>query len=156
MKKKILFVCLGNICRSPAAEAVFKSIADKEKDITFTVDSAGTSGWHEGEPADSRMKQHAKKRGYNITSLSRPVIADDFTRFDYIVAMDLLNYKELKKMSSKEYHHKIHLITDFTKNSNYKEGIPDPYYGGADGFEKVLDLLEVNTVKLIQFIKEER
>ena len=149
-------MCLGNICRSPAAEAVFKSITEKDKDISFTVDSAGTSGWHEGEPADRRMKQHAKKRGYKITSLSRPVITEDFESFDYIVAMDLLNYMDLKKMSSKEYHHKIHLITDFTKNSAYSEGIPDPYYGGADGFEKVLDLLEVNTEKLIRFIKERR
>lgn len=144
MKKKILFVCLGNICRSPSAEAVFKGFVRKKGvQDKFEIDSAGTYGYHEGEPADRRMQSHAVKRGYNLTSISRPFNANtDWDRFDYILAMDDSNLRNLKAMGrSKDDLKKLFKMTDFSKKFNYNE-IPDPYYGGDQGFELVLDLLE--------------
>lgn len=144
MKKKVLFVCLGNICRSPSAEAVFNHLIQaKNVANEYEVDSAGTSGWHQGEPADSRMKSHAKKRGIELTSVSRPVNPEtDFDEFDYIVAMDWNNLNDLKEMAPKKEHlKKIFLMTDFA-SGNHTDGVPDPYYGGFEGFELVLDLLE--------------
>jgi len=144
MKKKVLFVCLGNICRSPSAEAVFTSLVEKAGfSGDFEIDSAGTSGWHVGEPADKRMQSHARKRGYHLTSVSRPVKPEmDFEKFDYIVAMDRENLRELKRMAPRAKHlKKLYLITNFMKHFQY-DGIPDPYYGGYEGFELVLDLLE--------------
>jgi protein-tyrosine phosphatase len=144
MKIKILFVCLGNICRSPSAEAVFKGLVEKKGvKNKFFIDSAGTSDYHEGEPADARMQTHAVKRGYNLTSVSRPFNPDvDWDMFDFIVAMDNDNYSDLEKMArSNADLNKLHRMTDFLKNFNY-HFIPDPYYGGPEGFEIVLDLLE--------------
>jgi protein-tyrosine phosphatase len=144
MKIKILFVCLGNICRSPSAEAVFKGLVEKKGvKNKFFIDSAGTSDYHEGEPADARMQTHAVKRGYNLTSVSRPFNPDvDWDMFDFIVAMDNDNYSDLEKMArSNADLNKLHRMTDFLKNFNY-HFIPDPYYGGSEGFEIVLDLLE--------------
>ena len=143
-KKKILFVCLGNICRSPAAEGVFRQLV-KERGLehAFEIDSAGTAGYHAGEPADRRMQQHARKRGINLTSISRKFNpSTDFDKFDLVVAMDNENVSNLKRMArSPEDLAKISKMTDFSKTGNYTE-IPDPYYGGYDGFELVLDLLE--------------
>ena len=144
MKKAVLFVCLGNICRSPAAEAVFSYVVDgKNKGIQFDIDSAGTSAWHAGEQADARMKAHAMKRGYNLTSISRQFNpALDFDRFDLIVAMDDFNQTELMKAAkSASQKEKIKKMTDFCREYGYSS-VPDPYYGGEDGFELVLDLLE--------------
>lgn len=143
-KKKILFVCLGNICRSPSAEAVFAGMVKKEG-LTgeYEIDSAGTGHWHVGKPADRRMQKHAIKRGYDLTSIGRqfnPLI--DFSRFDMIVAMDDENVQTLKSMArNDEDLMKIHKMTDFSKEWGYKE-VPDPYFGGEEGFELVLDLLE--------------
>lgn len=143
-KKKILFVCMGNICRSPSAEAVFNGLV-KKKGLNgfYEIDSAGTGPWHVGEPADKRMQKHAIKRGYNLTSIARQFDPDtDFERFDLIVAMDDDNVQSLKSMARNESDlKKIHKITDFSKEWNYDE-VPDPYYGGDEGFELVLDLLE--------------
>ncbi len=144
MKKKVLFVCLGNICRSPSAEAVFNHLIEKKgKAGEYEVDSAGTSAWHAGEPADPRMQAHARKRKIELTSRSRPVDpAADFDRFDYIVAMDADNLRDLKEMApSRAYWKKLFLMTDFSSHNHY-HGVPDPYYSGAEGFELVLDLLE--------------
>ena len=144
MKKKILFVCLGNICRSPSAEAVFKGMVhNKGVQNQFEIDSAGTYGYHEGEPADSRMQSHAVKRGYNLTSISRHFDSNtDWDRFDYIVAMDDSNLRDLSQMARNgDDLKKLFKMTDFANNYKYNE-IPDPYYGGEQGFELVLDLLE--------------
>ncbi len=144
MRKRVLFVCLGNICRSPSAEAVFRSLVEKEGlSEDFEIDSAGISGRHEGEPADQRMQKYAGKRGYRLTSVSRPVNPEtDFEEFDYIVAMDCENLKELRRMApDRRYLKKLHLMTDFSRHLYYN-GVPDPYYGGDEGFDLVLDLLE--------------
>ncbi len=143
-KKRILFVCLGNICRSPGAEGVFKGMAKSMgKSHYFEIDSAGTTAYHEGDPADKRMRKHALKRGYNLSSISRKFNPDkDFDRFDFIIGMDDENIQTLKSKARSECDlHKIHKMTDFRKEWKYDE-IPDPYYGGEEGFELVLDLLE--------------
>jgi len=157
MKKKVLFVCLGNICRSPSAEAVFNNLI-QEKNIAdeYEVDSAGTSAWHQGEQADPRMKLHAKKRNINITSISRPIVpAIDFDHFDYIIAMDNDNLMDMKEMAPrKEHWGKIFLMTDFSSNNHYK-AVPDPYYSGPEGFELVLDLLEDATEGFLSFTQNQ-
>jgi len=143
-KKKILFVCLGNICRSPSAEAVFKGLV-KSKGVAneFEIDSAGTYAYHEGEQADRRMQQHAIKRGFDLTSISRPFYPEtDWDYFDFIVAMDNKNFADLNEMArSADDLKKLHKITSFSTEYDYDQ-IPDPYYGGDAGFELVLDLLE--------------
>jgi protein-tyrosine phosphatase len=153
-KKKVLFVCLGNICRSPSAEAVFTGLV-KNAGLSgqFIIDSAGTSGWHIGRPADKRMKRHAIKRGFDLTSLGRQFDPDtDFDRFDYIIGMDNENILDLKGMArNEEDRKKIHKMTDFRKEWDYEE-VPDPYYGGEEGFELVLDLLEDSCSGLLEEI----
>ena len=151
-KKKILFVCLGNICRSPSAEAVFKAVVEKEGvGKNFEIDSAGTGGWHVGRPADKRMQSHASKRGYNLTSIARQFNPDsDFEYFDMIIAMDDENVLALQSLARDENDlKKIHKMTDFSKEWSYQE-VPDPYYGGEEGFELVLDLLEDATKGLLE------
>jgi protein-tyrosine phosphatase len=142
-RDKILFVCLGNICRSPSAEAVMKGIIEKEgSNRLFAIDSAGVIAVHAGEPADARMKKHARKRGYQLTSISRPVVPGDFDYFDLIVAMDDQNVRDLMAMAPNEaVRRKIVKMTDFSMAKDYDE-VPDPYYGGDAGFELVIDLLE--------------
>ncbi|TKG95967.1 low molecular weight phosphotyrosine protein phosphatase [Puteibacter caeruleilacunae] len=144
MKKSVLFVCLGNICRSPSAEAVFQGLVDREGlSDQFSIDSAGTSAYHAGEPADRRMQSHAVRRGINLTSISRGFNASsDFDEFDIIVAMDDSNFYNLQDVArTDEDQAKIVKMTDYCSRFNY-DHVPDPYYGGAEGFELVLDLLE--------------
>jgi protein-tyrosine phosphatase len=151
-KKRILFVCLGNICRSPSAEAVFTGIAKNRGLAThFEIDSAGTSGWHDGRPADERMQSHAVKRGYNLTSISRKFNPEkDFDHFDMIIGMDDENILALKsKARNNTDLQKIYKMTDFRKEWSYDE-IPDPYYGGEEGFELVLDILEDSCEALLE------
>lgn len=140
---KILFVCLGNICRSPSAEAVMKKLVeDAGMSDRIIVDSAGIMGYHEGERADSRMRAHAARRGYRLDSISRPVRTEDFFDFDLIIGMDDRNVDDLKqKAPDLESVSKIHQMTEYSRNKLY-DYVPDPYYGGASGFELVLDLLE--------------
>lgn len=142
---KILFVCLGNICRSPAAEAVMKDIVKTHgRESEFFIDSAGTSGHHVGEPADSRMIEQANKRSLHITSISRKFTHKDFLDFDYILVMDASNYSNMANLDSTgKYKHKVKILAEYASDSftNYKE-VPDPYYGGTKGFELVLNLLD--------------
>jgi protein-tyrosine phosphatase len=155
--KQILFVCLGNICRSPSAEAVFNDlIARKGLADEFQCDSAGTAAYHAGDPADYRMKQFAQKRGYNLNSISRPVDPKtDFDRFDYIIGMDRQNVQDLKAMARDENDRKkISLMTDFCTLKNY-DSVPDPYFGGSAGFELVLDILEDACDGLLQKVLQE-
>ncbi len=138
--KKVLFVCLGNICRSPTAEAIFrhKSSATKHK---WHFDSAGTSGNHIGEKSDPRSIRHAEKRGYEMTHLARQVRIQDFHEFDLIFTMDQSNFTNLIRMAPAEHHPKIQMVTDLCQK-NHPGLVPDPYYGGAPDFELVIDLLE--------------
>ncbi len=145
MVKKILFVCLGNICRSPAAEGIFKKkIKDRELENLFVVDSAGTGGWHVGNLADRRMREAALSRGIELTSRSRKIDHNDLYEFDHILVMDKDNLnavKSLIKDNTYPINSKIKLILSYSKKSQFDE-VPDPYYGGQNGFENVLDLLD--------------
>ena len=140
---RLLFVCLGNICRSPTAEAVMIAlVAQRGLSEEITCDSAGTSGWHVGEQADARMRRHAEARGYCLTSRSRQVRPADFAEFDYLVAMDDSNCEDLRGLErAGGYNDRIVKMTDYCRNYQV-DAIPDPYYGGSAGFERVIDLLE--------------
>ena len=154
-KTKILFVCLGNICRSPMAEGVFLHIVEREgKSHEFEIDSAGTAGYHVGALADSRMRKHAEKRGYKLVSICRQVTKKDFEHFDYIVGMDESNIRNLKAIAeTPENISKIYRMTDFCRRMTDHE-VPDPYYGGASGFEYVIDLLEDSCEGFYEFLKK--
>jgi len=155
MKKiRVLFVCLGNICRSPTAEAIMNSMVKKaDLHSVISVDSAATSPHHEGDESDPRSITHAKGRGHDITSISRPFGPKDFEKFDYILAMDDTNYKDLLAFDrSKKFSKKVFKITQFCTAQNHKE-VPDPYYGGPDGFELVIDILEDACHGLLNKIK---
>ena len=141
---KILFVCLGNICRSPSAQTIMQKFVD-EKGLhdKYEIDSAGILGFHSGAPADRRMREHAARRGYTITHRSRQVYPQyDFDHFDLIIGMDDRNIVDLRNLTSENAQlKKIKKMTSY--NRLFKESsIPDPYYGGYEGFEYVLDLLE--------------
>ena len=152
MAQKILFVCLGNICRSPAAEGIFKKkIKDRDLENLFVVDSAGTGGWHVGNLADRRMREAALSRGIELTSRSRKIDHNDLYEFDHILVMDKDNLnavKSLIKDNTYPINSKIKLILSYSKKSQLDE-VPDPYYGGQNGFENVLDLLDDAIDKLI-------
>lgn len=157
MKKRILFVCMGNICRSPSAEAVFNAkLREKELQDVYECDSAGTIGYHAGEPADERMQRHANQRGYRLTSISRKVdVKSDFEDFDLIIGMDDDNMEALEQMQSRtEGKAKLYKMTDFCTTFE-ERSVPDPYYGGAAGFEQVLDLLEDACEGLINHLESE-
>ena len=140
---KVLFVCMGNICRSPTAEGVFnKVIKDMGATQQFLVDSAGTHAYHVGEQSDPRSRQTAKGRGVNLSQIrARKVSPSDFEHFDHILAMDSDNYHGLLAESPSEFHHKIALFLDYAPECG-EQNVPDPYYGGPNGFEHVFDLVE--------------
>ena len=142
-KKKILFVCLGNICRSVSAEEVFRhAVAAAGRADEFELDSAGLIDYHQGELADPRMRSHAARRGYQLTHRSRPVVASDFSRFDLIIGMDAANLRGLRALARTEAEErKIRLMADYL-TEHADNHVPDPYYGGPEDFEYVLDLLE--------------
>lgn len=143
-KKKILFVCLGNICRSSSAEGIMKHLIEKAgREDEFLIDSAGISGYHRGDLPDRRMREHAARRGYDLTHRSRPVRTEDFYNFDLIIGMDDSNIEDLKERApSTDEWRKIHRMTEYCTRHTRADYVPDPYYEGYEGFEYVLDLLE--------------
>ena len=150
---KIIFVCMGNICRSPSAQGVYeKFLKNKRLRGKITVDSAGTHSYHVGGQPDSRSTQAAMLRDIDISQQrARKISNQDFEIFDYIVVMDNDNYMNVKMMAPKKHHNKIFKMMDFSTSSQYKE-VPDPYYGGEQGFELVLDLLENASIGLYEYI----
>ncbi len=139
----VLLVCMGNICRSPTAEGVLRHMADREGVAgLFEIDSAGTHGYHVGAPPDTRAQKAALRRGYDLSALrARSVNELDFTHFDCILAMDRDNLDTLRRACPTEHRHKIGLFLEYAANYDDEE-VPDPYYGGDAGFERVLDLAE--------------
>lgn len=145
MIRNILFVCLGNICRSPAAEAIFLHKLSQRKLLAqFTVDSAGTGGWHIGRKADSRMRHAASLRAISIDSRARQISVKDFETFDLILTMDNQNFNDVVSLSKQiktSFKAKIQPLLEYSTTRNFLE-VPDPYYGGEKGFDEVLDLLD--------------
>ena len=142
---KLLFICLGNICRSPAADAVMHRLVEsKELSHKFSIDSAGIGNWHVGDLPDRRMREHGAKRGYNINHIARQFNkATDFNAFDYIIVMDNDNYSEIcAQAKNAEQRNKVVKMKDFFSQYKGEESVPDPYYGGAEDFEFALDLIE--------------
>ena len=150
-KQKILFVCLGNICRSSAADEILRQQAtERGLSDTMTIDSAGTYGGHAGELPDPRMRAAGKKRGYNFTHRSRRVRSEDFDRFDLLLAMDDSVYESLSRLApSVEALQKLERMADYIPAHCGYDYVPDPYYEGADGFELVLDMLEEGCAVLL-------
>jgi protein-tyrosine phosphatase len=140
---RILFVCLGNICRSPTAEGVLRAIAAKEfPGLTLDVDSAGTADYHVGEPPDRRTVAAARRRGYDLAGLrARQLQPDDFNRFDYVLAMDRANLEEIERLRPKGSSARVSLFLEYSPDASTLE-VPDPYYGGVEDFERVLDHCE--------------
>ena len=152
---RILFVCLGNICRSPTAEVVLRSLAAREApDLVLEVDSAGTAGYHLGEPPDPRTRQAAARRGYDLTALrARIVEPGDFERFDLVLAMDRENLRVLRRRAPDSAHERLRLFLEFAPQGGI-EDVPDPYYGGPNGFEEVLDLVESAARGLLAHLRQ--
>ncbi len=141
MPIRVLFVCLGNICRSPAAEAAFfHLVSDAGRDAEFVVDSAGTGAWHVGERADPRMREAGTRRGIEVRSVARQVAREDFERFDWIFAMDASNLRALRRLAPAAHHDKIRLFRDLDPDGA-GEDVPDPYYGDTADFDEVLDIV---------------
>lgn len=148
----VLFVCLGNICRSPMAEGLFRHVA-QERALEVVVESAGTSSWHIGDPPDSRGQATMRSRGIDISAQqARQVSPEDFTRFDLILAMDLANHSKLSNMAGPAHGQKVKLFLEFAPGTDETE-VPDPYYGGEDGFEHVLSLLQAASEGLADHIQ---
>ncbi len=154
MKVKVLFVCMGNICRSPTAEAVFRHYVDKAGLLEhISIDSAGTHDYHIGDAPDARTQRAAKQRGYDMSKLrGRQVEAGDFVRFDYVLAMDEANLSILQRLRPHDAQSHLGLFLEFAEYHKERE-VPDPYYGGADGFERVLDMVEDAAAGLLRHIR---
>ncbi len=154
---KVLFICLGNICRSPSAEGAMQMLIE-ERNLTDQVscDSAGTSAYHAGQPADARMTDAANTRGIQLTSQSRQFVESDFINFDYILTMDPSNYADLKDIDYKnQYLDKVIPFTNFCNIHDITE-VPDPYYGNGDGFQLVMDIVEDGCKGLLDSLIREK
>ena len=153
MQDSVLFVCMGNICRSPTAEGVFRERAARAGMASrIVIASAGTGDWHVGEPPDRRAIAHAAKRGYDLRrQRARQICDEDFRRFRWILAMDRANLRELTAMRPNAHDGHVGLFLDLAPELGVRE-VPDPYYGGADGFERVLDLIEAASDSLLEKI----
>lgn len=156
-KVKVLFVCMGNICRSPTAEGVFaKLLSDQKLHDYFHIDSAGTHAYHVGLPPDLRAQKAASNRGFDLSKLkARKVAPKDFETFDYILVMDDDNHALLMADCPEEHQHKIQYFLKYEPSLNVRE-VPDPYYGGQFGFEKVLDLSEAAALGFLNAVRAER
>ncbi len=151
---RILFVCLGNICRSPVAEAIFNELVrQKELSHRFHADSAGTAAYHVGESPDPRSLQNARKNGIYLEHVARQFIESDFNRYDYILAMDHDNLRHILKLAPDSGNHRdsVYLMRSFQSSPDSLD-VPDPYYGGGDGFQKVFDILEDANGKLLEHL----
>ena len=157
MVMRVLFVCMGNICRSPTAEGVFRRLlSERNIDFVLEVDSAGTHDYHVGAPPDARALEAARRRGVDLSALRARQIADeDFARFDLILAMDEQNLEALRERASPQYRSRVRLIMEFAPTAP-RRFVPDPYYGGPLGFEEVLDLLEQASEGLLQELMSRR
>jgi protein-tyrosine phosphatase len=154
MTRKVLFVCLGNICRSPTAEGVLRTIAAREfPDLGLEIDSAGTADYHVGEPPDRRTVAAAQRRGYELAGLrARLIRAEDFSRFDFVLAMDRANLGDLESRRPRDATARVALFMEFAPDTGVEE-VPDPYYGGIEDFERVLDLCEAGARGLLNHLK---
>lgn len=155
-KIHVIFVCMGNICRSPTAEAVFRHYVENAG-LTdrIVIDSAGTHDYHIGEPPDARTQRAARQRGYEMEGLrGRQVEAEDFRRFDYVLAMDQANLANLQRIAPGDSEAKARLFLEYARHHAERE-VPDPYFGGADGFERVLDMVEDAAEGLLQHIRKQ-
>jgi protein-tyrosine phosphatase len=154
---KILFVCMGNICRSPTAHGVFRNLVTSSGLLDqIEIDSAGTHAYHIGNPPDSRSISTAHKRGIDISDLrARQVDLSDFYHYDYLIAMDEYNLSLLKEMSPSDVHYKLRLFLSFAPQLTKTE-VPDPYYGGASGFEHVFDLVQIASEGLLSHLLNEK
>ena len=151
MRNRVLFVCLGNICRSPTAEGVLRAVAAREfPGLPLYVDSAGTANYHVGEPPDRRTIAAARRRGYELAALrARQVAPADFSGFDYLLAMDRANLDELVRFAPPDTRAHLGLFLQFAHGLDSDE-VPDPYYGGSEDFERVLDLCEAGARALLR------
>jgi len=152
---RILFVCLGNICRSPAAESIFNSLVKAQNlNKQFVVESAGTGGWHIGQKPDARMRRQGEKRGLAFSTVGQQLGKKDFSRFDFIVVMDDANYQDAIKLASNDQEQaKVIKLAPF-HSSGKVEMVPDPYYGGVEGFDEVLDILEDACANFLRHLVE--
>jgi protein-tyrosine phosphatase len=152
--RRILFVCMGNICRSPTAEGVFRKVlAERAPELDVDIDSAGTHGYHDGAPPDPRACRAAERRGIDLRPLrARRVMPEDFERFELVLAMDEQNREFLLEVCPPEHRHRVRLLLEFAPHLAYRE-VPDPYYGGSTGFEQVLDLVEEAAVGLLEHLR---
>jgi protein-tyrosine phosphatase len=153
-KVSVLFVCMGNICRSPTAHGVFRAkVMEANLAEAVAIDSAGTHAYHVGNEPDRRAQETARRRGIDLSDLvARRVSEEDFSRFDYVVAMDQDNFLSLAEICPEEHREKLHLFMDFAPRMRTRE-VPDPYYGGAAGFERVFDLVEAAAQGLLDEIR---
>lgn len=150
----VLFVCLGNICRSPTGEGVMQHYVDQPGRETIAIDSAGTIGYHTGNPADRRMRAAAQKRGYELLSRSRQITRSDLDTFDLVIAMDRENLRDIKLVHSNPSS-ELRLLSDFLNANSgrrFSIDVPDPYYGGDAGFEEVLDMIEAAVPMIYQHL----
>jgi protein-tyrosine phosphatase len=155
LRTGILFVCMGNICRSPTAESVFREHAKRVGLLDgLLIESAGIGDWHVGQPPDQRAIVHARRRGYDLQALrARQVQREDFARFDWILAMDLRNLRDLKALKPPDYAGYLGLLLDFVPELGVRE-VPDPYFGAAEGFETVLELTERACAALLTHVQK--
>lgn len=154
-KLQVLFVCLGNICRSPLAEGVFRHlVSEAGLEARFVIDSAGTSSYHEGDPPDSRASAVAQARGIQLTGQARQLTRSDLQRFDYVILMDAENRHAAERLARKEAPRAVmHLLREFDSHADGDLDVPDPYYGGPRGFETVHDIVERSCRGLLEQLR---